>query len=150
MRAVRYNMKTLLALVSVLLFAPGAFAGVDGLLTSDTRDWQFVEDTGGMRIGVPVQKGGKKMLPIEYDASGQTTVTRKPVTMNSGLAVRKIETELKDGNIIIRVITQVVEKTSNTGSKHFADLSGIPRGSYEVYYETAGDPKKHLGQIEVK
>ncbi len=143
-------MKTLLTLIIALPFSTCASAGIVGLLTSETRGWQFIQQTGGMRIGVPIEKDGKKMLPIEYDVSGLTTVTCKPTTMNSGLAVRRIQAATKDGKIVIRVVTQVVEKTSISGPKHLSDLSGIPRGSYDVYYEIAGDPEKRLGRIEIK
>jgi hypothetical protein len=144
------KMKTFLTLSIALLFATCASAGIAGLLTSETRSWQFVQQTGGMRIGAPIEKDGKKRLPIDYDVSGLTTITCKPTTMNSGLAVRRIEAVGKDGKIVIRVTTQVIEKKSTTGSKHFADLSGFPRGSYDVYYEIAGDPEKFLGRIEIK
>jgi hypothetical protein len=143
-------MKTLLALMIALAVSTIASAGIFGLFTSETRDWQFVQQTGGMQIGAPIEKDGKKMLPIDYDVSGQTTITRKPTTANSGLAVRRIDAVGEDGKIVIRVITQVVEKTSVTASKHFADLSRIPLGSYEVYYETVGDSEKRLGRIEIK
>jgi len=121
-----------------------------GWLTSEGRDWHFVQQTGGIRIGVPIDRDGKNVLPVEYDVSGLTTVTRKPTTMNSGLAVRKIEVKKKDKQIVLRLFTQLVEKSSITGSQHFIDLSGITAGSYEVFYEIAGDQEKLLGQIEIK
>jgi hypothetical protein len=143
-------MKTLLALITALSFATDASAGIAGWFTSEVRDWQFVQQTGGMRVGAPIEKDGKKMLPIEYDVSGLTTVTCKPTTMNSGLAVRRIEAAVKDGKIVIRLFTQVVEKASINGPKHFSGLSGIPRGVYDVYYEIADDPGKRLGRIEIE
>ena len=143
-------MKPLLALITAFSFATDASAGIAGWFTSEARDWQFVQQTGGMRVGAPIEKDGKKMLPIEYDVSGLSTITCKPTTMNSGLAVRRIDAVVKDGKIVIRLVTQVVEKSSINGLKHFSDLSGIPRGSYDVYYEIAGDLEKRLGRIEIK
>jgi len=142
--------KILLIILTLITLATQSHAGIMGWLTSEGRDWQFVQQTGGIRIGVPIDRDGKKVLPVEYDVSGLTTVTRKPTTMNSGLAVRKIEAKKKDKQIVLRVFTQLVEKSSITGSQHFADLSGIPAGSYEVFYEVAGDQEKLLGQIEIK
>jgi hypothetical protein len=66
------------------------------------------------------------------------------------MAVRKIEVRRNKSQILIRVVTQVVEKGSDTGRIHYADLSDIPAGAYEVYYESAADPVKRLGQIEIK
>ncbi len=145
-----YGMKKIIFVLGLLALATVASAGVAGWLTSVTRDWSFIQQTGGIRIGVPIEKEGRKMLPIEYDVTGLTTVTCKPTTMNSGLAVRRIEATAKDRQIVIRVVTQVIEKTSKKSTEHFSDLSGIPRGSYDVYYESAGVPEKFLGRVEIK
>jgi len=136
--------------MAALSFAASASAGIAGWLTSEARDWQFVQQTGGLRIGAPIGKDGRKLLPIDYDVSGLTTVTCKPTAVNSGLAVRRIEAAGKNGKIVIRMFTQVVEKGRVSGPKHFADLSGIPRGSYDVYYEIPGDPQKRLERVEIK
>ena len=134
----------------LLLMAATAHAGVVGWLTSDARDWDFVRKTGGIRISQPVLIDGKRLLPVEYDVSGLTTVTEKPTLMNSGLAVRKIEIRQDGAQIVIRVVTQAVEKGALTGPGHYADLTGIPAGSYRVYYENAGDAAKDLGTIEIR
>jgi hypothetical protein len=139
-----------LIILTLITLATQSHAGIIGWFTSKGRDWQFVQQTGGMRIGDPIDRYGKKVLPVEYDVSGLTTVTCKPTTMNSGLAVRKIKAKKKDKQIVLRVFTQLVEKSSINGSHHFVDLTGIPAGSYEVYYETAGAKEKLLGQIEIK
>ena len=139
-----------LIILTLITLANASHAGIMGWLTLEGRDWQFIQQTGGIRIGVPIDRDGKKVLPVEYDVSGLTTVTRKPTTMNSGLAVRKIEAKKKDKQIVLRVFTQLVEKSSITGSQHFVDLSGIPAGAYDVFYEVAGDKEKILGQIEIK
>lgn len=143
-------MKILLIFLAVITLPTQSHAGILGWFTSEGRDWQFVQQTGGMRLGEPIEKGGKKMLPVEYDVSGLTTVTRKPTTMNSGLAVRKIKAKTQGNQLVLRIFTQLVEKSSVTGAHHFVDLTGIPAGSYDVYYETAGDKEKLLGRIEIK
>jgi len=144
------KMKILLIVLSLFTLVTQSDAGIIGWLTSESRDWQFIQRTGGIRIGAPIDREGTKVLPIEYDVSGLTTITRKPTALNSGLAVRKIEAVKKDKQIILRVFTQLVEESSITGSGHYADLSDIPTGSYEVFYEVAGDKEKLLGQIEIK
>lgn len=125
-------------------------AGLVGWFTSETRDWEFVQQTGGLRIGAPIEKEGRRVLPVEYDVRGLTIVTRKPTTMNSGLAVRRIEVVAKGGHIVLQVVTQVFEKNSVAGPLHYADLSGVPAGSFEVFYGVAGDAEKRLGRIEIK
>jgi hypothetical protein len=143
-------MKSLVMLFFALALSGTAEAGILGWLTSERRNWQFVQNTGGIRIG-PVQEiAGKKVLPVEYDVSGLTTITRKPTTMNSGLTVKQVIATPKKGSLVIQIVTQVVDATSKANSMHFADLSDIPPGTYEVFYEKAGDTERRLGQIELK
>lgn len=143
-------MKAVAVMFLALAAAASAHAGILGWLSSERRNWQFVQDTGGIWIAAVREIAGKKVLPVEYDVSGLTAITRKPTTMNSGLAVRKIATARKGGSIIIQVVTQVVEDKRQAAATHLVDLSDIPPGSYEVFYEIAGDPEKSLGRIELK
>jgi hypothetical protein len=122
---------TLLVLLALLL-ATSAHAGILGWLTSEAREWQFVQQTGGIRIGVPKEHEGRMVLPIEYDVTGTTAVTRKPTLGHSGLAVRRIEVRREGAYLVLQVITQLVEEGSDTGRLHFADLTGLPAGAYEV------------------
>jgi hypothetical protein len=132
-------MKTLLAIVLSAVLAATAHAGIAGWFTSEVRDWQFIQQTGGIHISAPIEKDGKKVLPVDYQPR-----------FNSGLAVRKIDLKNRGTQIVIRVVTQVAEKGSDTAEVHYVDLSGMPTGIYEVYYETAGDPAKLLGRIEIR
>jgi hypothetical protein len=119
-------------------------------LTSETRDWDFIQKTGGIRISSPIDKGGKLVLPVEYGVQGLTAITCPPTLINSGLAVRKIEIKKIASVLVLRVVTQVFEKGSDTEIVHYVDLDSIPVGSYKVYYETAGDTKKYIGMFERK
>ncbi len=143
-------MKILTSTVALLILAVTVNAGIIGWATSESRDWQFIQKTGGIRIGLPIDRDGKFVLPVKYDVSGLSSITCKPTLQNSGLAVRKIELSRKDNYLVLQVYTQVVENTNNKDSVHYVDLSGIPTGSYEVFYEIAGDQEKLLGQIEIK
>jgi len=126
-------------LLIAVMFAPMAHAGVAGWLTSEARDWQFIQKSGGVKIGAPLEKSGRTVLPVGYWPEG-----------NSGLAVRKVELKRSGSQIVIRIYTQVAEKGSDTGRVHYGDLAGIPAGRYAVYYETAGDSAKRLGEIVIK
>lgn len=125
-------------------------ATILGWFTSQERDWEFVKRTGGIRISKPIIKDGIKVLPVEYDPSGLRTVTQKPVTMNSGLVVRKIKLKRKGTQIIIRVVTQLAGEGGRAWPPHYADLEGILPGKYHVFYETAGDAEKSLGEIVIE
>ena len=132
-------MKLIPIVLVTLALAVSAPGGIAGWFTAEARDWPFVQQTGGIRIAAPIVKEGKRVLPVDYWPEG-----------NSGLAVRKIGLKRNGSQLIIQVITQIVEKGSDTARRHFVDLSAVSSGAFEVYYETAGDPAKLLGRIEIK
>jgi hypothetical protein len=142
--------KTLIAILISAMLATASRGGIAGWLTSGARDWSFIQQTGGIRIAAPLEKEGRKVLPVEYYVQGTVAVTCQPTLINSGLAVRKIELKRKGAQLVIRVVTQVVEKGSDVGRIHYGDLADIPAGSYEVFYETAGDSAKSLGKIDIQ
>jgi hypothetical protein len=143
--------KILLLLLFASALAANAQAGLAGWLTSSARGWDFIQETGGIRIGEPVEKDGKLVLPVEYDATGVSGVTHRPTRLNSGLVVRKVECSRSgSGQIAIRIVTQLAEQNSDPGRMHYAELADFAAGAYRVYYEDAGDPQKFLGWIRVK
>jgi hypothetical protein len=143
-------MKKALPVLLALTLAASAPAGVLGWLTASSRMWPFIQQTGGIKIAEPVIKHGRLVLPVEYDAAGQKAITCQPTLVNSGLVVRSVQARLKANHqIVIWVVTQVVEKDTLTGWLHYAELKGIPPGTYEVYYADAGDPEKFLGKVAV-
>jgi hypothetical protein len=126
------------------MLATLAHGGILGWLTSKSQDWTFIQETGGIRVGAPIEKDGKQVLPVDYWPNG-----------NSGLAVRRInltrkETPNGDDQIIIQVVTQLVEKGADTAKIHYVDLTGIPPGRYEVYYEGKPEYERLLAQIDTK
>ncbi|MFA6289815.1 MAG: hypothetical protein WC661_20730 [Opitutaceae bacterium] len=132
-------MKSFLTVLIALTMAGSAQAGIVGWFTSKTQPWEFIQKSGGIRIAPPMQKDGKKVLPVIYWPEG-----------NSGLVVRKIKLKQEKEQLSIQVVTQVIEKGSDVAARHYVDLSKMPPGLYEVYYETVGDPKKKLGRILIK
>lgn len=143
-------MKKNLIIFALLAMSTSLNAGVLGWSTSTVRDWDFIQRTGGIRIAAPVRKEGQTLLPVTYDVSGLTTVTHRPTLVNSGLAVRKIEARHSGEQILIRVVTQVFAQGAEVGPTHYADLSGIPAGKYQVWYETDGAGRTKLGEIDLQ
>ena len=132
-------MKSFPTLLLALVMVTTVQAGIAGWFSSETRDWAFIQKTGGIRIAPPMHLNGKIVLPVIYPSSG-----------NSDLAVREIKLKRKDGQLAIQVVTQLAAKGHEPVWREFVDLSEIPPGSYAVYYETFGDPAKKLGQIVLK
>jgi hypothetical protein len=144
--------KNLPVLLIGLTLATAASAGVVGWLTAQECSWSFVQKTGGIRIGQPVERDGRLVLPVEYDITGTSAgVTQRPTLVNSGLVVRDIKADrTKNGRIVLVVVSQVIEEGNRPAGLHYAGLEGISTGTYDVYYEDAGDPDKFLGKIQVR
>jgi hypothetical protein len=115
-------------------------------------DWQSVQNAGGIRIGTPEIKEGQTLLPVECDLSGLHEITTPPTQINSALVVQSVNAQRKGAVILLqvnaRLIDPTTEQTKADNSRiHYADLTGIPAGIYEVYYERAGVEGQHLGRI---
>lgn len=144
--------KKLPVLLIGLTLATAVSAGVVGWLTAQECSWSFVQKTGGIRIGQPVERDGQLVLPVEYDITGTSAgVTQRPTLVNSGLAVRHIKADrTKDGRITLVVVSQAIEEGNRPAGLHYAGLEGISTGPYDVYYEDADDREKFLGKIHVR
>jgi hypothetical protein len=140
--------------VLILWAAPvPARAGLLDWFVSQSADWKTIQSTGGIRVLTPVTIGGKLLLPVLYDASGMSNITCEPTVVHTGVVVDKIKVSQSGTNIVIRVTTCLRKDMGSTvgdGRYHYADLSGIPPGSYQIFYGRADDPAAVLGQIVIK
>jgi hypothetical protein len=148
--------RSILSAVAILILwgAPmPARADVLDWFLPHSADWKFIQSTGGLRILPPQIIDGKMLLPVLYDASGLSQITCKPSALNSGIVVDKIKVRRSSDVLVIRVSTCLrkdMGSTEGAGHIHYADLSGIPPGTYQVFYGRANDPYTILGQIDIK
>jgi len=136
-------MKKLLILIALLIITTASEAGIVGLLSSEARDWDFIQKNGGVQIAAPIEKDGKRLLPV----------TCYIAKYNSGLIVRRIEIKQKGSQIAIRIFTSLPEKDSGSNTSGFvsyADITDIPLGHYDVFYEHFGDKAKFIGSMEIR
>lgn len=76
------------------------------ILNAIHQDWSFIQKAGGIKIGeLKALPGGEHFMPIVVDVSGKTTVTIEPVLLNSPLAIKSIQVEVKDNNILLWIQT---------------------------------------------
>jgi hypothetical protein len=149
------NRSILRAAIFLLLWAAPApsQAGILDWFLPRTADWNFIQATGGMTVLNLEVSEGKTVLPVLYDASGMSEVTRKPTRLNSGLVVHSIKVTHKGTNLVLVIKTCLrkdLGSTEGAGRVHYADLSGIPKGTYQIFYGRANDPAAVLGQIQIK
>ena len=149
----RSTLRVLFMLGLSVVAASQARAWLTDWFLSRPADWTFIQETGGIRILPPREIGGKRVLPVVYDASGRTEVTRRPVRTNSVLVVDRIRVRRSGHVLVVGVLTSLRKDTGSTegmGQLHYADLSGVPGGTYDVFYGRADDPAAQLGRVQIK
>jgi len=113
------------------------------------ESWKFMEAVGGVAIESPVRNPqGKVYLPVRCNVAGIQTITKKPTTMNSALAVKSIGKKIDEKKIYISIHTGLVSKNELCACSG-VDLGDIPAGDYEVFYRGSDHEKYPLGSITV-
>jgi hypothetical protein len=128
----------------LLLFATPVHAGLPQFLTSQERDWAFIQSVGGMKVSAK-----DSTLTVECDVSGLKTVTVKPTLINSGIGVRKLKHK-RDGNTILLTLSTCVIGKGITTSPKPVDLSACPEGEYSVEYLDPNRARHPIGKIAIR
>jgi hypothetical protein len=130
---------------SILIFTASiAYAGIAGFLTKESRDWQFIQSVGGMKISL---KG--ETLNVDCDVSGLKAITVKPTMVNSGIGVRQLKHKQFGKTIQLSLVTSIFEKGMTSSCKAL-DLSAYPHGEYAVQYLDPDGTTHPLGKIALK
>ena len=123
-----------------------------GIVTSDHRDWKFIQDVGGIRVGDPIPATGDIWnLPVECDVSGLTEITTKPTGINSALVVKDIKSQTRQDKILIWVVVCVV--TDKYTEPHWTKsirLKGVKEGKYSVQYRNPDGSTVDIRSIELR
>ena len=123
-----------------------------GIVTSDHRDWKFIQDVGGIRVGDPISATGDIWnLPVECDVSGLTAITTKPTGINSALVVKDIKSRTRQDKILIWVVVCVVtDKYTEPHWTKSIHLKGIKEGKYSVQYLNPDGTTVDIRSIELR
>jgi hypothetical protein len=136
-------MKYITALI-LLLSTTFAFSDVAGLLTKETRSWQFVQSVGGMKVSVKDTN-----LVVDCDVSGLRKVTVEPTMVNSGIGVDKLKHK-RDGNTIsLTLVTRMIGKGVSTSPKPI-DLAAYADGEYSIEYLDPDGTKHALAKVTLQ
>lgn len=125
----------------LLLSSTFAFSDVAGLLTKETRSWQFVQSVGGMEVSMKDTN-----LVVDCDVSGTRKVTVEPTMINSALGVEKLKHKRNGNTISLTLVTRIVGKGVSTSPKPI-DLSTYPDGEYSIEYLDPDGTTHALGKI---
>lgn len=120
-------------------------------LTTEKRDWDFVQSIGGISVNPPLQTPEGWSLPINCDVSGLRRVTVKPSTLNSALVCSNVTVSQTGNRIFITVQTALVRQDKTTTSSCGAvPLGNLKPGEYEILYQNNDGTTHPIGNIEIK
>ena len=112
------------------------------------QDWARVQSYGGMRLGIPFRTNECWCAPIECDAAGFLSVTRKPDAVTSyPLYYSGAKMRLEGANLLVFLKMKGDESgcQRNGDIKNLRLPKGITNGVYDVSYLDK-DGSKHFVQ----
>ena len=119
-------------------------------LFGEERNWEFIQNVGGVAIGKPILDNEKWVLPVYCNVSGIKKYTVKPTMLNSALVWIDTEVEIRDMQIFITIETSLTGIGSNTSTCGSAILGKLKSGVYKVNYLSPDDSSKLIDEIEIK
>jgi len=114
----------------------------------EQRDWAFVQSVGGLAVGAPYRTPAGVMLPVDIDITGLRSITTKPTTMNSGLALKEIVIRPQGNTLLLKVMTTLGGKGSSPSSKDLL-VGNLEPGRYAVLFTEPGGATIEVGNITV-
>ncbi|MCH6258811.1 hypothetical protein MLD52_19790 [Puniceicoccaceae bacterium K14] len=109
--------------------------------------WSFIQERGGIKIKEARLKEGKLSLPVVFDISGLTRVTKTPDKNDPGTKVWKVLALSEEKGIVLKLIYM---KGFSTGIVHDCTLADLGVGTYDVFYGTSLVPAQKLGKIKIE
>ena len=118
---------------------------------SERRDWMFVEQVGGLEVGVPIRTESEALtwLYLYGDLSGKKEFSAKPVKTNSTVALSQVKVNVVDNKIKIYLETTKFKYKYATSKIKGVALSGIKPGKYVVQYINRDGSTIDLKEIEI-
>jgi hypothetical protein len=111
-----------------------ACSNATSLFTATHQDWNFIQKVGGIEVGeLQAIPNGAYFLPMNVDVSG-LTVKNKPKIVNSGLAIRSIQADVKGNDILIWVQTCLVSGAYQSAISKGIMIGKLINGKYRVQY----------------
>jgi hypothetical protein len=114
--------------------------------------WEFIQQTGGCSVSDVKKQGGDWVVQINYDISGLTVVTRRPLFPNSMLSVHNIISRVKaDAKEVEITFTRgQITRSYPQGFPLYLKLPGNLQGVFKVVYRNNDKQSFEIGHIEFK
>jgi hypothetical protein len=143
----KLKFKKFMAILGAAILAVAGFVAYKVFFARQQISWDFVRATGGCRVGDIELSGKDLILPVFYDISGLTTVTRRPEIPNSMSSVHGISCSVDASKraIFLQFSAGNVSKLYPQESQFRVKLDRGISGQYTVYYV---DPDGGLHEID--
>jgi len=139
-----------LVLLAAFSFGFSACSHVLSYAARESKDWEFVQSVGGLKLGSPYRDSkGHVLLPIICDVSGTKKITKQPTTLNSALACDTPSVIKRRCTILIAVRTTIASELHPNAACSPADLGVIQPGTYFVDYLGPKGARNNLGSIVI-
>ncbi len=136
-------------LKSVIFFCLFAIFGCAPI--SERRDWGFVEQVGGLKVGeqISTQSKNATWLYLYGDLSGSKEFSTKPTQKNSTVALNQVKVDVVENKIQIYLETTKFKYKYATSKVKGVRLSGIKPGKYIVQYINRDGSTIDLKEVEI-
>tara|TARA_B100000767_G_scaffold269173_1_gene290606 strand:+ start:1158 stop:1562 length:405 start_codon:yes stop_codon:yes gene_type:complete len=111
------------------------------------QDWGFMQRVGGLTVAG--QDKNPNWLIVRGDVSGFKYFSVKPTQVNSALALKYIEAEIKESTIELYVVTTLISDKYNRTEINGVDISGIKKGEYLVRYLNPDNSTVDLKKVSI-
>ena len=128
----------------------GSMGSLLATVSSQSRDWAFIQTIGGIAIGAPYRgAGGGVYLPIDCEVSGTRTITVKPTKVYSALTCQEPVVRVQGPSVYITVRTGFPSDRYPNARCPDANLGELAPGSYAVLYASPDGGEHPLGSIVI-
>ena len=119
-------------------------------LTTNKRDWDFVQSVGGMTLGKVRPAGdGSWYLPVNCNVSGLKTFSTTPSAVYENIACRDVLEKTEGNNILLTVRTCVQSPEYQDSAASGVNLGRLPPGNYSVFYANRDGSRWQIGEITI-
>lgn len=119
------------------------------VLTKSSRDWNFIQTVGGIKIEDPLETEDGFYLPIICNVSGEDSITLKPTGINSALFCLKTKTKIEGNKIYLTVITGYSIFDELKSKCKAVRIGKLKKGKYLVYYKDKSSDKQQIGEFTI-
>ena len=117
-------------------------------ITQRTADWEFIQKVGGINIGTPLQTQDGYYLQVKCNVSGTDSITVKPTTLNSAYFCTKINTQISDNKIYLKVMYGIATLSRDCNCKA-VNLGKLNAGEFQVYFKDNSSKEHLIGQFTI-